>query len=206
MTAVDELKMVLNIMHKYNLPLSPILEYSINERIKELSSDINNSQMEDLESCGECVNDKPPKTLSHYLEQFNNLSTGPQKPHKAVLLLSIINMIEDGVVIDNKILLDKNISSYFGYLWNSYKISNHVPSVWIPFWYLKSESFWHFQSKTDETILKNIMLFAGHPTLEQMKKVIKYAYLDEELFLLMTKKEERQTLSNVLISKYLKIK
>lgn len=39
MTALEELKLVLTLIRKYNLPLSPILEYAINEKIDELSKD-----------------------------------------------------------------------------------------------------------------------------------------------------------------------
>lgn len=39
MTDVEELKQVLKVLNKFNLPVSPILEYAINEKIEQLSSD-----------------------------------------------------------------------------------------------------------------------------------------------------------------------
>ena len=57
-----------------------------------------------------------------------------------------------------------------------------VPSVWTPFWYMKSESFWHFKSVEDDDLLHGLLAFAGHPSIGQMRLVIKYAYLDKALF------------------------
>lgn len=39
MTDVEELKHVLEVLNKFNLPVSPILEYAIKEKIEQLSSD-----------------------------------------------------------------------------------------------------------------------------------------------------------------------
>lgn len=38
MTEIEELKNVLEVLNKYNLPISPILEYAIKEKIEQLSS------------------------------------------------------------------------------------------------------------------------------------------------------------------------
>lgn len=39
MTEVEELKHVLEVLNKFDLPISPILEYAIKEKIEQLSSD-----------------------------------------------------------------------------------------------------------------------------------------------------------------------
>ena len=39
MTDVEELKHVLEVLNKFDLPVSPILEYAIKEKIEQLSSD-----------------------------------------------------------------------------------------------------------------------------------------------------------------------
>jgi len=38
MTELDELHLALSILRKYDMPISPILEYAINEKIEEYSS------------------------------------------------------------------------------------------------------------------------------------------------------------------------
>lgn len=203
MTAKEELELVLQIMKKHDLPMSPILEYAIKEKI-----DGNKS------STTLPLNSTPVKepfnvvTNASYVEIFRNLSTGVQNgkklPHKAVLLLSILTLVENVTITENKIHLDKIIANTFASTWGEYLHNTKTPSVWIPFWYMKSEPFWHFKALADENILQNLLCFAGHPSVGQMRNVIKYAYVDEQLFSLMQDREESSKLKNALIETYLR--
>ena len=185
MTTKEELELVLQIMKKYDLPMSPILEYAIKEKIDgNVSSTIPVNSTPVIEP----VNNN---TNASYVELFGNLSTGVQNgvklPHK-----------------DNKILLDKTIANAFANTWGDYLHNTKIPSVWIPFWYMKSEPFWHFKALADENILQNLLCFAGHPSVGQMRNVIKYAYVDEQLFSLMQDREESSKLKKALIETYLR--
>ena len=203
MTTKEELELVLQIVKKHDLPMSPILEYAIKEKI-----DGNKS------STTLPLNSTPVKepfnvvTNASYVEIFRNLSTGVQNgkklPHKAVLLLSILTLVENVTITENKIHLDKIIANTFASTWGEYLHNTKTPSVWIPFWYMKSEPFWHFKALADENILQNLLCFAGHPSVGQMRNVIKYAYVDEQLFSLMQDREERLKLKKVLIETYLR--
>ena len=203
MTTKEELELVLQIVKKHDLPMSPILEYAIKEKIDGNKSSTTLPR-----------NSTPVKepfnvvTNASYVEIFRNLSTGVQNgkklPHKAVLLLSILTLVENVTITENKIHLDKIIANTFASTWGEYLHNTKTPSVWIPFWYMKSEPFWHFKALADENILQNLLCFAGHPSVGQMRNVIKYAYVDEQLFSLMQDREERLKLKKVLIETYLR--
>lgn len=45
MTPIEELNTILTLLRKYNLPISPILEYAINEKKEELGLDTNSNQL-----------------------------------------------------------------------------------------------------------------------------------------------------------------
>ena len=203
MTTKEELELVLQIMKKHDLPMSPILEYAIKEKMDDNISSttlpLNNTLVK------EPVN---VVTSASYVEIFRNLSTGVQNgkklPHKAVLLLSILTLIENGTITENKIHLDKTIANTFASTWGDYQHNSKIPSVWIPFWYMKSESFWHFKALADEKILQNLLCFAGHPSVGQMRNVIKYAYVDEQLFSLIQDREDNSKLKKALIDTYLR--
>ena len=203
MTTKEELELVLQIMKKHDLPMSPILEYTIKEKIDgdKSSTTLPRNSTPVKESVNVVTN-------ASYVEIFRNLSTGVQNgkklPHKAVLLLSILTLIENGTITENKIHLNKTIANTFASTWGDYLHNSKIPSVWIPFWYMKSESFWHFKALEDENILQNLLCFAGHPSVGQMRNVIKYAYVDEQLFSLMQDREERLKLKKVLIETYLR--
>ena len=198
----EELALILNLIRKYNLPLSPILEYAIKEKIDgNVSSTIPVNSTPVIEP----VNNN---TNASYVEIFRNLSTGVQNgkklPHKAVLLLSILTLVENVTITENKIHLDKIIANTFASTWGEYLHNTKTPSVWIPFWYMKSEPFWHFKALADENILQNLLCFAGHPSVGQMRNVIKYAYVDEQLFSLMQDREESSKLKKALTETYLR--
>lgn len=203
MTTKEELELVLQIMKKHDLPMSPILEYTIKEKIDgdKSSTTLPRNSTPVKESVNVVTN-------ASYVEIFRNLSTGVQNgkklPHKAVLLLSILTLIENGTITENKIHLNKTIANTFASTWGDYLHNSKIPSAWIPFWYMKSESFWHFKALADENILQNLLCFAGHPSVGQMRNVIKYAYVDEQLFSLMQDREERLKLKKVLIETYLR--
>jgi len=203
MTTKEELELVLQIMKKHDLPMSPILEYTIKEKIDgdKSSTTLSRNSTPVKESVNVVTN-------ASYVEIFRNLSTGVQNgkklPHKAVLLLSILTLIENGTITENKIHLNKTITNTFASTWIDYLHNSKIPSVWIPFWYMKSESFWHFKALADENILQNLLCFAGHPSVGQMRNVIKYAYVDEQLFSLMQDREESSKLKKALIETYLR--
>ena len=204
MTTQEELEILLQIMQKHDLPMSPILEYAVREKLQACSV----ATFETDVAQEPAISEEYEKDVSHYQDRFAKLSTvvqnGKRVPHKAILLLSIMGQIGDGTIKQNKIELSKTVANAFATTWMSYNLGNKVPSVWTPFWYMKSEPFWHFKASTDENVLHNLLSFAGHPTVGQMRNVIACAYLDEELFGLMRDEKQRMALVQVLVDTYIK--
>ena len=207
MTKIEELHHIIELIKKHDLPLSPILEYAIKERQDQYI------KAESLENGAATVCEPKPdftvyKELEDYCKEFACLSVGVvggrKLPHKAILLLSIMHLIETGAIEENKIPLDKRISSAFISTWKNYFNDVKVPSVWIPFWYMKSESFWHFKSAESEDILSALLSFAGHPSIGQMRPVIKYAFFDDVLFNYMLTERNRKQLKEILLKTYIR--
>lgn len=203
MTNIEELHLVEELLKKHNLPLSPILEYAIKERKEQYAIEKNDILV---------VSEDEPvfgvyKELEDYIQEFSNLSVGVVKgkklPHKAILLLSIMNLIEKGSITENKIPLDRVIANAFSICWKNHYNDTKLPSLWVPFWYLKSESFWHFQANGNEELLLGLLQFGGHPSVGQMRPVIKYAYFDNALFSYLENDGCREKLKAVLVNTYL---
>lgn len=203
MTKIEELHLVVELLRKHDLPFSPILEFAIKEREEQYANEVNGAAM---------VREVKPvfevyKELDDYMQEFANLSVGvvggKKLPHKAILLISLMNLIENGTMMDNRILLDKTIVNSFGLCWKSYFDDAKVPSVWTPFWYMKSEPFWHFKSVGDDDLLQGLLAFAGHPSIGQMRPVIKYVFLDKALFGCLEHESCREKLKEVLFKNYI---
>ena len=208
MTKIEELHHIIELIKKHDLPLSPILEYAIKERQGQYI------KADSLENGVATVCEPQPdfavyKELEDYSKEFACLSVGVvngrKLPHKAILLISIMHLIETGAIEENKIPLDKEISSVFMSTWKTYFNDAKVPSVWTPFWYMKSESYWHFKSNGNDRLLEGLLNFAGHPSIGQMRAVIKFAYLDDNLFRYMQNEEDRKRLKEVLIKTYINV-
>ncbi len=142
------------------------------------------------------------KNIQHYIEKFTNLNRdwnrkfGPA-PNKPVLLLTVIAMIENGRILENRITLSEELRETFVRFWP--RSTARQPNIATPFDHLSSEGFWHDLAKRDgETKLhdkKNI-------EKSKRRERITVAYLDEELFAILTNSIGRETLRHALIQEY----
>lgn len=208
MTEKEELETIVRLINKYGLPLSPILEYAINERLEHVDNsyeynELSNSIVRD------CYSSAPEHRtqLLEYEKTFANLSvsmTGGRKaPNKAVLLLAVMKLIEDGQIVKNEILPSNKIIVAFSEQWNRYFGSLKVPSLWKPYYHLKSDMFWHFKPSGDENRLMELFNYGGTVSIGKLRPLIKYAFLDSELFDYMRDENSRNRLRNVLINTYI---
>lgn len=207
MTNIDELHLLLELIIKHNLPLSPILEYAIREKEEQyLMEGSDSHSVPVLDSVATCSKDN--HDFDYYVNCFYNLSVGVAKgrklPHKAILLLAVFNLIENGIISTNVIPIDAVLSKAFGEQWTRYFDDLKAPSAWIPFWYMKSEPFWHFRSNNCDSTLAALLSFAGHPSKGQMQPVIKCAYFDNALWSFLENDGCKEKFKEVLIETYIK--
>jgi len=89
--------------------------------------------------------------LSSYIEQFANLNikntSNGIAPHKPILLLSVIRLIESGNLVTNRIWPDDIIKDEFESNWRKYVPAGNVYKSWVwkPYWHMKNEPFWHLE-------------------------------------------------------------
>lgn len=150
--------------------------------------------------------------VSKYVSMMRDLcikkTNGIMAPHKAIMLLSIIELIENGKIKSNVIPIDYIISDIFRINWMKYVANNerfaiYTCNPWTPFWHLNNEPFWHFMPIKDCICVDNIVPPGQTASVGKMKANIKYAYLDPMLFSLLCNSENRIKLSAVLFDTYL---
>jgi putative restriction endonuclease len=145
----------------------------------------------------------PEKNLDYYLYRFANLridrSHGKPAPHKAILLLSTIELIERHSISINEIELTPEIVSTFLNYWNAlYPSQKGIVS--LPFFHLKSDGFWHLLP--NEGYEKSFNLLRQIRSNYQIRDMVKYAYLDNELFQLLSLDKNRTMFRRVIINEY----
>ncbi|CAB0151359.1 hypothetical protein PSI9734_01748 [Pseudidiomarina piscicola] len=121
--------------------------------------------------------------LDYYLTQLSNVRpfkrAGSKSPHKACLLFAVIDLIQDGLLVTNKIILDESLKSRFAWHFNRLKTDKDKLDIAKPFFYLRSSSFWHHKLKGgQETIYEKIKT----PSERLIYGTIEYAYIDDQLF------------------------
>ena len=144
-----------------------------------------------------------------YIEAVKNLKTnnkwGRKSPHKAVLMLTVIELYEKNVLMDNEIRYDETLKSAFLKMWNMVLPNEPLfhPDAYLPFWYLQNDNFWHIVPiRGKEDILSLMRDTNIKPSEAKLVDSVKYAELDEDLYFLMTLPSGRSSLKRALLETY----
>jgi len=129
-----------------------------------------------------------------------NRSTHPKlgkAPHKPILLLSILQLIRKGEITTNRIFITTELVIAFKSNWNLLVDSGHTCNFSLPFFHMKSESFWNLTfSHPKASSIKSIA------TINVLKDFVAFAEIDFGLFTLMSVPVTNQQLENELLDYY----
>src|SRR5436305_74880 len=149
-----------------------------------------------------------PTTLEEYVHRFQHLhpdrsasrwpvATTHRAPHKPLLLLAVLDLIEEGFVSENRVELSADLAESFARYWSCVPSGKDRGKIVYPFFHLRSEGFWHLVPQPGkEAILVHTRQLTSAP---QLNNLVQYASLDEALFALLTVKETRDALRAALI-------
>ena len=206
MTDKEELELILRLLKKHGLPLSPILEYSIQERLSLYQEESNSVAYGHV--CEELSSHKERIPLIEYEKMFANLNVnvhvGKAAPNKAILLLLTIKLLEDEELIENCIISNKTLSKAFDEQWQYYFKNSKTPSAWTPYYRMRTEPFWHFKSNGCNELIDEINREPDKMTIGKLRSLIKYAYIDESLWEYLHKEYYRRRLREILVNNYIK--
>ena len=144
-----------------------------------------------------------------YIEAFKNLNTNNKysrkSPHKAILLLTIIDLCETNALSENVIYYDDKLKRSFWQKWNQVLRDESLfhPDLYLPYWFMQSEDFWHIVPKKGKEDIVSIMRDEHiKPSESKLIDCVKYAELDDDLFFLMTIPTGRSSLKKALLETY----
>ncbi|MNK03962.1 hypothetical protein D3C87_218160 [compost metagenome] len=90
--------------------------------------------------------------LDTYLSAFTHVKRANTRyglaPHKPILLLTLAELIEKGIVINNRFKVNADLVGLFQENWRLLVRTTHQPDFTQPFYYLQSDkaaggNFWH---------------------------------------------------------------
>ena len=158
-------------------------------------------------------------TLQQYIDELQQMNRavmqGYKAPHKPILLLSIMSLMECGIIKDNHILLSKELQSEFKHLWKVlvdgeiddegvFKVAEGLEltlkkkypfkcSIENPFFHMQHESFW--------TLVKSDSWAEKHSySIKNLQECYSYAELDSDLFELMKDTTSRESIRLCLLN------
>lgn len=147
-----------------------------------------------------------------YLTKMRNLSVkitkGIKAPHKAVMLITIMDFIKEGKIYSNEIYITDEIAKAFQRNWdaligNNKIFSSFICSPWTPFWHLKQDGFWHFRPLNSLTDIETLAPKGQTASVGKMRSVIKYAYLDAALYEILQDSVYRNRMFEIIIDTYI---
>ena len=140
--------------------------------------------------------------LKKYIEKVTDLKRdkahGVPTLHKPLLLLTVIELIEQGEIQENKIVYSTALRKTFRKYCSKVKQGSLIDV--LPFYHLTGDGFWHHQPNVGQkTELKNV---GQIKTISVLNKLVAYAYLDKPLFVLLAEPQDRECIRQALIDKY----
>lgn len=112
---------------------------------------------------------------------------------KPIMMLSIIELIQEGSILGNKILLTDDLIARYNRNYLEYREKPITLSVY-PYYYLNSEEFYTIKGDTSRKT----------PSLVYIRENIEYAALDEDLWDLLQDPEVREEYRQAIINHFLK--
>lgn len=185
---------------KEHIPLHSILETKDN-LLPNKKKKNNNSAIscyEDFNTMPLSVAEKELKGLDYYINKFKKLRCytlqGKPAPYKAIMLLSVMNLIQKGIIKDTSVYPNKELKAEYKSIADSveYDKSLFTPSFNNPFVHLMGDGFWHLIDKDGAKCIET-------PNI----KTVSYALIDRELFDYMQDSSKSSLLRKTLFKKYL---
>lgn len=138
------------------------------------------------------------KNLAYYCQRFSELNVSSSRQrgkanYKPILLLTVIDLISQGLIQDNQIPVSNELIETFNKYWDILGSASYNGGLHYPFIHLRSEGFWHITPKAGWSGPKP-------KTNNKVREAVEYASLDDELFNLLQEQNSRTELIDTLIA------
>lgn len=144
------------------------------------------------------------KPLQKMVHQWTHLRQGVTQygpaPHKPVLLLAVLQGIEEGWIAENRIELSPELVGAFKTIWSRVVTTAHSPLIAQPFFYMRSEKFWHHIANPG--FEEWVKVTRNCQSIGVLQRTISHVQLDPELYALMSSPVERAVLRVALVDRY----
>lgn len=145
------------------------------------------------------------KTWQQWLERFYNLrrdkSGSHERPHKPVLLLAILDLLDRGLLAKNEIRINPDLVKTFKRYFEVVRQRNDSPAIENPFYFLSGDGFWQLVPKPGQAPLYERGNASRVPSITALRQT--HGRFDEILWNeLLSGTGSRHQLREALIARY----
>lgn len=146
-------------------------------------------------------------SLDHYRKSFPNLNVARDRrhwapltrhaaPHKPFVLLSVIDLIAEGIVSTNFIEPSFEVLDTFNVYWSRIMPPGTKGNMAYPFCRLQTDGFWHLVANQGYRAPIDCNLISS---MTRLREMVAGARLDDELYRLLLQPEAREVLRAVIL-------
>ncbi len=143
--------------------------------------------------------------LHKYVNSLTKLNRGFNKdlgkaPHKPILLLSIIQLINNKEINSNRIFITSELLLAYRNTWEFLVNSAHIPNFALPFFHMRSEPFWCLITKPGMELIVNKS--KSIKSFKSLKDSIAFAEIDKNLYSLLSENSTRGIIQEIILQTY----
>jgi putative restriction endonuclease len=142
----------------------------------------------------------------NWLERLYNLrrdkSGSHGRPHKPALLLSIIDLLDHGVITRNEVPLSDELVATFKRYFAVVRRENDQPTIQNPFFHLCGDKFWKLVPVVGEQSIYREGATSGAPSVSELRRRTVGGQFDDGLWALLFEPVARHQLREALIARY----
>ena len=140
--------------------------------------------------------------MNLWLKTFSKLHVDRSKgiaPHKPILLLAVLELVERGVIDDGTVQLDSDLLFTYRSWWDLLAADRPF-SITLPFFHMRSEPFWELVPRDGH---KDVLAHRRQMrSVRELREHVECARLDPTLFALMRDRKGNARLTRVLRDAY----
>ncbi|WP_400193043.1 HNH endonuclease [Hymenobacter sp. B81] len=145
--------------------------------------------------------------VSLYLHRFTHLRVASSRqhgeaPYKPALLLAVLDGIEDGSILGNRIYITPELLAAFRSLCGALSASAlfKANDFSLPFYHLSGDKFWHLRTRPGLEVL--LTASRSVKSFRSLRETVDYAFLDAELWAQLQQPAAREELRQALLGRY----
>jgi len=141
-----------------------------------------------------------------WLERLYNLRRDKrgshERPHKPVLLLSILDLLDRRIISGNEVPLSDELVRTFKRYFEVVRKQDDQPTIQNPFFHLSGDKFWQLVPAPGEAPIYREGATTGAPSVAELRKRVAYGRFDDGFWQLIKEPVARHQLREAIIARY----